>query len=117
MTVIVVGADRDHGDRRSQGIDQRLAGCRCAAVVRDLEDIDVWQTAGDQLGIDVILGVAAKQEPPAVGRAQEHDRGVVDLPAGAARLDRDRARVRPQHVEVNLRKIDVLARSQVSSRR
>ena len=81
VAVRVVGTDRDDRHGRSDHLEQGR-GRRCpAAVVGDLEDVDPREAAGEEEGIDALLGVAGQQEAVPGGGPEEDDRGVVDRAA------------------------------------
>ena len=94
MPVVVVGANADDRDLRLNRIEERIGRRRAAAVVGDLQDVDVAadarpDTSRNQLGIDLLLGVASKDHRPAAVVQLEHERGVVDLLAILGRERRD----------------------------
>jgi hypothetical protein len=62
MAVWIAGAGRRHGDPRSYGVHESLGGSGPAAVMRDLEQIDPWQTGGQERRVDRLLHVAHQQE-------------------------------------------------------
>jgi hypothetical protein len=68
-------------------------------VVGDLEQVNPGQAALQENGIDALLDVAHQKHPAAVPFAKQDDRDVVDAGAGVGRLDRDGARVGPEHPE------------------
>jgi hypothetical protein len=62
MTVGVVRAGRRDGHPRCDGRHERLGRGRAAAVVGDLEQIDLRQSDRQQAWIDPILHVAGQEE-------------------------------------------------------
>jgi hypothetical protein len=97
MSIRVPGPGRRDGDRRPDGIDKCLGRCRPAAVVRDLEQVDVRQTVRQQGGVDAILDIAHQQEPTRPDLAEEDDRDVVDAGPAIGWHGGNPAADRPQH--------------------
>jgi len=58
MAVRVVQSGRDDGDARLDGVQERISRRRPAAVVRDLQDLDVRQAMSNQDRVDLLLHVA-----------------------------------------------------------
>ena len=64
VAVRVARAGRRHRDRRSGRIDEGLGGRRPAAVMGDLEQVDMRQSVREQRRIDALLDVAHQQDAP-----------------------------------------------------
>ncbi len=102
MPVRVPGAGRGDGDSGPDRIDERLGRRRPAAVVGDLEQVDMRQAVGQQRRVDAFLDVAHQQEAARTDLAEEDHRDVVDAGAAIRRDCRDLPADRPQHVQVDL---------------
>ena len=79
-------------------------GRRRAAVVGDLEDVELRQAAGEQRRVHVVLGITGEQEPAPVRLAEEDDRRVVDAAPDAGGFERHGAGFRPQDGEAGSRR-------------
>jgi len=86
-------------------------------VVRDLQDVELRQPAGEQGRVHVVLGITGEQEPAPVHLAQQDDRRVVDAAPGVGRFERHRAGFRPQDAEADLVEPDEGAGSEGRARR
>ncbi len=86
-------------------------------MVGDLEDVHVRQPFRHEARVHVVLGVAREEERAARRLAEEHDRGVVDRPAGVAGVGGHAAGLRPQHAEPHLAEAQVVARGERRPRR
>jgi hypothetical protein len=69
VTVVVVGADADHGNSWLQYVEQLVGRGGRRAVMCHLQDVYVsaevlGQTTRNQLWIDVLLHVTGEQHPP-----------------------------------------------------
>ena len=100
VAVAVPGADREGGDRRANGRQERRGRGRPAPVVGHLERVGVAQSACEEDGVDLLLRVAHEQEPASPDRELEHDGQVIDALAVLRRGGRHAPGVRPQHPEV-----------------
>jgi hypothetical protein len=98
MAVRVPGACRRDGDRWPDRIDECLGRGRPAAVVRDLEQIDVRKALGQQRRVDALLDIAHQQEPARADLSEQHHRDVVDAGAAVRRDCRDLTADRPEHL-------------------
>jgi hypothetical protein len=81
MSVRIARTNGDHRQRGSEGVEQGIGGRRRAAVMCDLQEVDVRQPASDELGIDRLLGIPRQEDPPTVDLAEQDDRDVVDADA------------------------------------
>jgi len=99
VPIVVVGTDGDDGHARPGGIEECRSRRGARAVVGDLEQVHARQPTPDERRIDVLFHVAGEQEPLAVGRAEQHHRGVVDRLAVIEWRTRNGAGVRPQDRE------------------
>jgi hypothetical protein len=95
MAVRVAGPRRSDGHSRPDRVDEGLRGGGPAAMVRDLEQIDMWQIVLQQRRVDPFLDVAHQQEPPLPDMTEEDDRDVIDAGAAVRRDRRDLAANRP----------------------
>jgi hypothetical protein len=102
VAVRIAGAGRRDRDPWPHRVHEPLRRGRAASVVRHLEEIDMGESPGEQLGIDRLLDVAHQQEPAPPDRAIQHDRDVVDARAGVGRLSRDLAGPRPEDSQGDL---------------
>ncbi|HEY4634382.1 MAG TPA: hypothetical protein VIH00_10730, partial [Candidatus Limnocylindrales bacterium] len=68
-------------------------------MMGDLEDIDLWQPAGQQQRIDVLLDVTGQQEAATRDRAEQHDGNPVDQRTVARGMGWDITAVRPQDTD------------------
>jgi hypothetical protein len=94
-------ADRDDRDAWPEGIEDGV-GRRCAAAMMgDLEQVDVGQAAGEEDRVDLLLDVAGKQEALGAEGTEEHDRHVVDRRPPVGRVARDRVAIGPQDLQVD----------------
>jgi hypothetical protein len=73
MPVWISEPGRHDGDLGSHGIEERLAARRPGSVMGDLEKVDLRQTPGEGLGIDLLLDVSRKQEAPPADLSEQHD--------------------------------------------
>jgi hypothetical protein len=71
-------------------------------VVRDLQDLDDGQVAGDEGRVDLFLDVSAEEEAVAADLAEKDDRHVVDPGPAVRRAFRDRPRVWPEDAQTNV---------------
>jgi hypothetical protein len=97
MAIRVSEPCRNDREGRPHGVEEGSGGGGPAAVVRDLQEVDVRQTTAQQDGIDALLDVAHQEEPVTFDLPEEHNRDVVDARAGIRRAGRNGARVGPQH--------------------
>ena len=85
-------------------------------MVRNLEHVHGGQTAGEQDGVDVVLGVPGQKEPARLELAEQDDRGVVRLSiARRSRIQRRRTRptvVRPEDAESGIVQVQGFAGSE-----
>ena len=88
--------DRDRGPRR---IDERLRRRRAAAVVGDLEEVDMRQVVLQERRIDALLDVAHEQDATLPDLAEQHDRHVVDAGAAIGRRGRHLTAEWPEDAE------------------
>jgi hypothetical protein len=95
MTVGVAGPCGRHGHARSDGLDERLGGCRAAAVVRHLEKVDTGQPRGEERRIDALFDIAHQQDASAPDIAEQDHGHVVDAGATVGRVERHPTRQRP----------------------
>jgi hypothetical protein len=84
-------------------------------VVRDLEQVHPWQSARDQLRIDLLLDVTREQETSTVDLPEEHDRDVVDAGPRVGRLTRHLTGARPQDGQLDLVDREAVTRSECRS--
>jgi len=117
MPVVVPGADRYRRQARARRGHQLLGRRRPAPVVAGLEQVDRGETPGDQLRLDVRLGVPRQEEAPALEGAEQDDRGVVHLAAVVGRSGRDAVGVGPEHVEADPVERESVARGEAAARR
>ncbi len=96
VPVRVVASGRDDRDSRPDGLEERCRRRRPRPVVRDLEQVDHREAAGEELGIDLLLHVAGQQEALAADLAEQDDRDVVDRRAAVRGTRRDPTRIGPQ---------------------
>ncbi len=99
MAIVVACPDRDDGDGRRRRGQQGVGRGRPAAVVSDLQQVDVRQAPRHEHRVHVLFGVPGEQEAPPIGFAEQHDRRVVDAAAGGRGLHGHRPRVRPEHTQ------------------
>ncbi len=71
-------------------------------MVGDLQELDARQAASQELGIDLLLDVAGKQEAVRAEAAEQNDRNVVDRRSAVGRMLGHAPRVRPQDPELDL---------------
>jgi hypothetical protein len=102
VAVGIAGARRHDRDPRLHGIEERLGAGRAGAVMGDLQEVDMGQSTGEERRVDRLLDVARQQERVSADLAEEHDRDVVDRRAAIGRMERHRARIRPQHPEIDV---------------
>lgn len=102
MPIRVPGTCRRDGDRGSHRVDERLRRCRPAAVMRDLEEVDVWQALGQERRVDPFFDIAHQQEPAHPDVTEEHHRHVVDARPAIGRRRRDLTADRPEDPQVDL---------------
>jgi hypothetical protein len=117
MTVRIAGPGRGHGDTRSHGVHERLGRGCLAPVMGDLEQVDLWQAIGQELGIDRLLDVAHQQEATRPDQAEQDDRHVVDAGPAIRRLDRHLPPDRPQDTECDLVDLEAVARGDATTDR
>jgi hypothetical protein len=96
MAVRVAGPGRRDRDAGPDGVDERLRRRGLAAVMGDLEQVDLGQAFGQELWVDVLLDVAHQQEAAQTDLAEQHDRHVVDPGATVGRLGGYLAADRPE---------------------
>ncbi|HVL53566.1 MAG TPA: hypothetical protein VM344_04845 [Vitreimonas sp.] len=116
MTVPVPLAGGHHGDPRPHHLEEGVRGGRAAAVMGDLEQIELGQAARNERWIDLLLDVAGQQEPSSTDFAKEDDGHVVDARPAVGRFLGDGAAVRPQDGEPDLVDGQSIAGEQVASR-
>jgi hypothetical protein len=109
MAVWIAGPGRSDGDIRSHGLHERFGRRRPAAVVRDLQEVDVGQVVPEEGRVDVLLDVAHQQHASIGDGTEEHDRDVVDARPAVGRFRGDLAPDRPQHPEVDLVDVQTVA--------
>jgi hypothetical protein len=109
VAVGVGGPGRDDRNTWPDRTEKRVRRRRAAPVVGDLQEIDLRQTAGQQLGIDGVLDVAGQQDPSAINVSQENDRDVVDPRSRVRRMRRHGAWIRPQDTELEIVDCEVVA--------
>jgi hypothetical protein len=68
----------------------------------DLQQVDAWQSAGQEQRVDPLLDIAGQQEAPSPDLPEQHDRDVVDGGAPVARALRHLTRIGPHDRETNL---------------
>jgi hypothetical protein len=85
-------------------------------MVGDLEQIDVGQSVGQQLGIDCLFDVPHQQESPVPDLSEEDDRHVVDARSTVRRVDWHLSPDRPEHPERDLVNVQAVARCEASTR-
>jgi hypothetical protein len=102
MAVRVPGTGRGDGDLRMRRIDERLGRRRSAAVVRDLEEVDLWEPIGEEGWVDALFDVAHQQRAAFADPTEQHDRHVVDASSAVRRRQGHTATDRPQDLEVDL---------------
>jgi hypothetical protein len=102
MAVRIAGPGRRHGDRRAHRIDERLRRRGLAAVVGDLEQVDVWQAVLEERRVDALFDVAHQQESSLPDLAEEDDRDVVDASPAVGWGRGDLAGDRPQDAQGDL---------------
>ena len=116
MAVTVLRTDRDHGDARTDGVQERLCRGRPTAVMRDLEHVRTRHAAAEEDRIDPLLDVAHEQERSPAHAELEHDRYVVDARAIVGWLGRDTPRVGPEHAEHSGIDAEAVSRDQAVAR-
>jgi hypothetical protein len=116
VAVAVLRADRDDGDLGSNGRQERGRRRGRAAVVRDLQQIDLGQSVCQQDGVDLLLDVAGQEHALCPERAEKHDRDVIDRCPVVAGLVRNGATVRPQNAEIEIVEGQTVAGCQPSRR-
>lgn len=84
--------------------------------MRDLQEVDAGQSAGEERRIDPLLDVAGQQERVSGDLAEEDDRDVVDRRAAIGRMERHRARIRPQDPETDVVDRQSIARPECPAR-
>lgn len=104
MAIVVVGTHADQRDARVERVEQRLGGRRAAAVVCDLQDVELRsqpprESSGEQLRIDLFLGIAREEHVACTKVQLEYDRRVVDVLAAARWVTWHLAGERPLDVE------------------
>ena len=117
VSVGVPGTRRRNRHTRSGGIHECLRGRGPAAVVGDLEQVDVGQPVLEEGWIDAFLDVAHQQEPPLPDLAEQDDRDVVDAGPAVRRGRRDLPTDRPQHAERDLIDFEPIPGRQAEPRR
>jgi len=117
MTVGVAGTGRGHRDTRPNGVDEGLGGGGLAAVMGDLEQVDMREAFGQQLRIDRLFHVAHQQEPTRPDLAEQDDRHVVDARPAVGWLDRHLAPDRPQDAQRDLVHLHAIAGSDATTNR
>jgi hypothetical protein len=99
MSIRVPGAGRGDRDLRLNRFDEGFRRRRPAAVVGDLEEVDVRQVVGEERRVDALFDVAHEQEAPRADLAQEDHRDIIDTCATVRRCRRDFATDRPENAE------------------
>jgi hypothetical protein len=99
MAVWVSCAGRRDGHLRVDCLDERLRRGGSASVVRDLEQVDPWQSLTEQGRVDPVLDVAHQQEPTSTDLPEQDDGHVVDAGTAVGRRGRNRSVGRPQHAQ------------------
>jgi hypothetical protein len=110
MAVGISRACGDDRDGRCDGVEERRRRRCSAAVVRDLEQINVRDPAGEKDRVNPLLDVAGEQESPPADVTQEDDADVVDARARVRGLAGNRPRVRPQHAKTDVVEGEAVAR-------
>jgi hypothetical protein len=96
VTVRIAVSSRRDGNSRPHRVDERLGrGCP-AAVMGNLEQVDMRKSGGEELWVDGLFDVAHQQEPSGPDLSEKDDGHVVDTRAAIGRLDRDLATSRPE---------------------
>ena len=70
--------------------------------MRDLEQVDVRKTVGQQRWVDGFLDVAHQEEPPLPDLTEQDDGDVVDAGASIRRRGGYVAAYRPEHAHLDL---------------
>jgi len=117
MAVVVVGADRDDGDRGTHRVEEGVGRRRPRPVVGDLQHVDPREPALHERRIEVLLEIAHQQESARARLAEEHDRGVVDGLAIRRRSRGDGAGVGPQDSKADAVERQPVAGDEPASRR
>lgn len=117
VPVVVGSANRDERDRRPRRGEERGAGRGGAPVVGHLEHVDPGESARDQRGVHVVLGVTREQEAVPGCLTEQHNRRVVDSAAGAAGIQRHVAAARPEHAERHVAHVQHVALGKHRARR
>jgi hypothetical protein len=99
MAVRVAEPGRHDRDLRVDRLQERLGARGLRAMVGDLEELNPWQSPGEELGIDVLFDIARQQEAVAPERPEQDDRDVVDGRAAIGRTKRHSTGIGPQNGE------------------
>jgi hypothetical protein len=102
MAVRIAGASRRDGYPRPGRIDECLGRRRSAAMVGDLEQVDVGQAFGEKGRIDLLFDIAHQQEPSSCHVTEQHDRDVVDRRPAIGRRYWNPSADRPQDPQLDL---------------
>ena len=108
MAVRVSSAGRRDRHRGPRRIDECLRRRRAAAVVGDLEEVDVRQVVLQERRIDALLDVAHEQDATLPDLAEQHDRHVVDAGAAIGWRGGHLAAERPEDAEADLVDVEVV---------
>jgi hypothetical protein len=91
VAVRIASAGRCHRDLGSNGREEGIGRRGLAAVMRDLEQVDLRQALRQQRRVDVLLDVPGQQKTPLTHDAEQDHRNVVDSGAGIRWFGRDLA--------------------------
>ena len=106
VAVRVAEARADDRDARAERGDERIGSRRPAAVVSDLEHVELAAGAfrdaiSEKVRVDLLLDVAGEQHPPRAEAQVQDDRDVIDGGAAVGWSQRHFAASRPLDVELD----------------